>query len=352
MLKDLFVNTTIILSFIFIGGQLLRDKPLEEGFSFWQKCVVGILTGILGILLMYFGVHVGTILLDLRYLAVILAVIIGGPIASTIAVSMILVTRLVFMDYSLASQVAFYTIIAIGIGSIFISRLKLSLGEKWVWLHTYILSILIPSLYIWLIKDIHIVGLYLVSSIITGYITFISANYVLQSNELFQKMKQYATIDALTGLGNVRQFDLEMNHHIGNKRMKNDSLCLLLIDIDHFKCVNDTYGHPAGDEVLKQIGSILREVSPFPNLSFRKGGEEFALLIPKKGLAYRMHTGEKVRTAVENHSFELLNGTKIKITVSVGVSVYEESPEQFIQAADDALYYSKRNGRNQVSSAS
>ena len=79
---------------------------------------------------MYFGVHVGTILLDLRYLAVILAVIIGGPIASTIAVSMILVTRLVFMDYSLASQVAFYTIIAIGIGSIFISRLKLSLGEN------------------------------------------------------------------------------------------------------------------------------------------------------------------------------------------------------------------------------
>lgn len=194
---------------------------------------------------MYFGVHVGTILLDLRYLAVILAVIIGGPIASTIAVSMILVTRLLFMDYSLASQVAFYTIIAIGVGSIFISRLNLSLGEKWAWLHTYILSILIPSLYIWLIKDINIVGLYLISSIITGYITFISANYVLQSNELFQTMKQYATVDALTGLGNVRQFDLEMNRHIGNKRMKNDSLCLLLIDIDHFKCVNDTYGHPA-----------------------------------------------------------------------------------------------------------
>lgn len=165
-------------------------------------------------------------------------------------------------------------------------------------------------------------------------------------------MKQYATIDALTGLGNVRQFDLEMNRHIGNKRMKNDSLCLLLIDIDHFKSVNDTYGHPAGDEVLKQIGCILREISTFPDLAFRKGGEEFALLIPKKGLAYGMRMGEQVRTAVENHSFQLLNGTSIKITVSVGISVYEESPDQFIQAADDALYYSKRNGRNQVSSAS
>ncbi|MDA1565351.1 diguanylate cyclase [Bacillus cereus] len=352
MLRDLFVNTTIILSFIFVGGQLLRDKPLKEEFSFWQKCVVGIFTGILGILLMYFGVRVGTILLDLRYLAVILAVIIGGPIASTITIIMILVTRLLFMDYSLASQVAFYTIIAIGIGSVFISRMKLSLGEKWVWLHAYILSILIPALYIWLIKEIHIVGLYLISSIITGYITFVSTNYVLQSNELFQKMKQYATIDALTGLGNVRQFDLEMNHHISNKNMKNDSLCLLLIDIDHFKYVNDTYGHPAGDEVLKQVGCILRETSQFPDLAFRKGGEEFALLIPNKGLAYGICMGEQIRTAVESHPFQLLDGTKIKITVSVGVSEYEGSSEQFIQAADDALYYSKRNGRNKVSSAS
>ncbi|HDR4371624.1 MULTISPECIES: GGDEF domain-containing protein [Bacillus cereus group] len=352
MLKDLFVNTTIILSFIFVGGQLLRDKPLKEGFSFGQKCVVGIFTGILGILLMYFGVRVGTILLDLRYLAVILAVIIGGPIASTITIIMILVTRLLFMDYSLASQVAFYTIIAIGIGSIFISRMKLSLGEKWVWLHAYILSILIPALYIWLIKEIHIVGLYLISSIITGYITFISANYVLQSNELFQTMKQYATIDALTGLGNVRQFDLEMNRHISNKHLKNDSLCLLLIDIDHFKHVNDTYGHPAGDEVLKQVGHILREMSAFPDLVFRKGGEEFALLIPRKGIAYGIHVGEQTRIAVEKHLFELLDGTKIKITVSVGVSEYEGASEQFIQAADDALYYSKRNGRNKVSSAS
>lgn len=78
MFRDLFVNMTIILSFIFVGGQLLRDKPLKEGFAVWQKCVVGIFTGILGVLLMHFGVHIEDSLLDLRYLAVILAVIIGG----------------------------------------------------------------------------------------------------------------------------------------------------------------------------------------------------------------------------------------------------------------------------------
>lgn len=351
MLRDLFVNKTIILSFIFIGGQLLRDSPLKEGFSFWQKCVVGIFTGILGILLMHFGVHIEDIMLDLRYLAVILAIIVGGPIASSITVIMILITRIVFTEYSLASELACYTIVLSGIGVIFIARMQISIMLKLIWLHVYCLSILVVPMYI-LFNDISVVVLYLISSITTGYITFVSANYVLQSNELFQTMKQYATIDALTGLGNVRQFDLEMNHHIGNKHMENDSLCLLLIDIDHFKYVNDTYGHPAGDEVLKQIGCILRGISTFPDLVFRKGGEEFALLIPQRGLSYGIHLGEQIRIAVEKHSFQLLDGTKIKITVSVGISEYKGSQEQLIQAADDALYYSKRNGRNQVNSAS
>ena len=351
MLRDLFVNTTIIISFIFVGGQLLRDKPLKEGFSFLQKCVIGIFTGILGVLLMHFGVHIEDIMLDLRYLAVILAIIVGGPVASSITVTIILITRLIFTEYSLASELACYTILLSGIGVIFIARIQTSITLKLVWLHVYCLSILIVPMYI-LFNDISVVVLYLISSITTGYITFVSTNYVLQSNELFQKMKQYATIDALTGLGNVRQFDLEMNRHISNKNMKNDSFCLLLIDIDHFKYVNDTYGHPAGDEVLKQVGCILRETSQFPDLAFRKGGEEFALLIPNKGLAYGILMGEQIRTAVESHSFQLLDETKIKITVSVGVSEYEGSPEQFIQAADDALYYSKRNGRNKVSSVS
>ncbi|EOO15010.1 MULTISPECIES: diguanylate cyclase [Bacillus] len=351
MFRDLFVNMTIILSFIFVGGQLLRDKPLKEGFAVWQKCVVGIFTGILGVLLMHFGVHIEDSLLDLRYLAVILAVIIGGAIASSITVAIILITRLLFTDYSLASELACYTIIVTGIGIVFIWRMKISIFTKWIWLNVYSLSILILPLSI-LFKDVSVVVLYFVCSIVAGYITFVSASYVLQSNELFQTMRHYATIDALTNLGNVRQFDLEMNRHIGNKHMKNDSLCLLLIDIDHFKYVNDTYGHPAGDEVLKQVGRILIENAPFSNLVFRKGGEEFALLLPKKRLAYGARIGEQIRLAVEKYSFQLQNGEKIKITVSVGISEYEKSPEQFIQSADDALYYSKRNGRNKVSTAS
>lgn len=201
---------------------------------------------------------------------------------------------------------------AIGIGITLIWRMKISIFTKWIWFNVYSLSILILPIYI-LFKDIYVVVLYLVCCIVAAYITFVSASYVLQSNELFQTMKHYATIDALTNLGNVRQFDFEMNRHIGSKHMKNDSLCLLLIDIDHFKYVNDTYGHPAGDEVLKQLGRILLENAPFPNLVFRKGGEEFALLLPKKRVAFGTRIGEQIRLAVEKHSFQLQNGKKLKL---------------------------------------
>ena len=171
MLRDLFVNTTIILSFIFVGGQLLRDKPLR--ILFWQKCIVGIFTGILSVLLMHFGVHIEDIMLDLRYLAVILAIIIGGPVASSITVAIILITRLYFTEYSLASELACYTIVLIGIGIIFIWRMKVSIFMKWIWFNVYSLSILVVPLSI-LFKDISVVVLYLVCSSITAYITFIS----------------------------------------------------------------------------------------------------------------------------------------------------------------------------------
>lgn len=188
MFRDLFVNMTIILSFIFVGAQLLRDKPLKEGFSFWQKCLVGILTGILSILLMHFGVHIEDIMLDLRYLAVVLAIIIGGPIASSITVMITLITRVFFTEYSLASELACYTIVAIGIGITLIWRMKISIFTKWIWFNVYSLSILILPLYI-LFKDIYVVVLYLICCIVAAYITFVSASYVLQSNELFQTMK-------------------------------------------------------------------------------------------------------------------------------------------------------------------
>lgn len=350
MIADFFINTTIILSFIFVGGQILQNASIQREMSFGMKLGTGIIGGILGGILIQFGVHIGDIMVDLRYLAVILAAIIGGPIASIVAALFILLIRIPLTAHGFALELACYTIITVGFGCAIISTWKTSMMKQWILLHSY--SLIISSLTVYIaFQDVF--KLFLYSAIFTGagYITFVSLNYVVQSNELFRRMQQYATVDALTSLGNVRKFDMELNRYIEGKHIQNNVLCLLLIDIDHFKRINDRYGHPAGDEVLRQLGDILKRNSPFSELVFRKGGEEFAMLLPKATLQEALHVGERLRQAVEQHSFLLPDGTNLRVTISIGISNYEESPQQFIQSADDALYYSKRNGRNRVSSA-
>ncbi|MGF9963888.1 diguanylate cyclase [Bacillus rhizoplanae] len=351
MLDDLFVNTTIILSFIFVGAQLFKNISLKEPLSFEVKCFVGIAIGTLGALLMKFGVRIEDVVLDLRYLSIILAAIIGGPIASLLASIIILIVRLLLTSYSIGTQIVVYVVLLTGIGCTIISMFRISVFKKWIGLHVYCLTVSLIAIYV-VFKDVLVLSLYLVVSIMTGYITFLSAHYALQSNELFRKMKRDATMDPLTGLGNVRKFDTELNRNIEDKKKNKNPLCLLLVDIDYFKDVNDKYGHPADDEVLQQLGAILKNSSPFPHLVFRKGGEEFALLLPKSILQYAVEIGERIRAAVEKHVFRLPNGICLNITISVGASIYGDSPQQFIQLADDALYSSKRNGRNQVSAVS
>ncbi|MEB9974687.1 diguanylate cyclase [Bacillus cereus] len=348
MLNNLFINTTIILSFIFIGGQFFKNISYQRPLSLKIKVIIGIITGFLGFLLMKFGFRIGEGLLDLRYLAVMLATIVGGPVASIVSSIIIFITRLLLTEYSTPMQLAIYTTLFIGIGNAFISLFFTGFFKKWIYLHIYTLTITSFPIY-YIFHSIFVVGLYLLVSSVAACITFFSLNYVLQSNELFRMMKQYAMIDSLTELGNNRSFDIELKRHIEDTKINKNPLCLLLIDIDYFKYINDTYGHPAGDEVLRQIGALLKKHSPSSDLVFRKGGEEFAILLPGATLQYAIGVGENIRIAVEQQIFHLSNGVFLNITVSMGASIYETLPEQFIQLADNALYTSKHKGRNKVS---
>ncbi|AXY11201.1 GGDEF domain-containing protein (plasmid) [Bacillus thuringiensis LM1212] len=348
MLNNLFINITIILSFIFIGGQFFKNISYHRPLSLKIKVIIGVSTGFLGFLLMKFGFRIEEDLLDLRYLAVMLATIVGGPVASILSSVIICIARLLLTDYSTSMQLAIYTTLFIGIGNAFVSVFFTGFSKKWFFLHVYMLTIVSVPIY-YIFHSIFVLELYLLVSSIAAYITFFSLNYVLQSNELFRMMKHYAMIDSLTELGNNRSFDIELKRHIEDTTINENSLCLLLVDIDYFKCVNDTYGHPAGDEVLKQIGALLKKHSPSPDLVFRKGGEEFAMLLPGATLQHAIEIGENIRTAVEQQVFHLSNGAVLNITVSIGASIYETLPQQFIQLADNALYTSKHNGRNKVS---
>jgi diguanylate cyclase len=161
------------------------------------------------------------------------------------------------------------------------------------------------------------------------------------------------SIDALTGLKNRRAFDATLQESCSQANKPAAALSLLLIDIDHFKDVNDTYGHLIGDKVIRSVGTLLSANIKGKDTVARIGGEEFAVLLPETPLANAERVGEVLRTAVERSRLTRADTgeTVGRVTVSIGVAAYQpgESTENFLERADKALYLSKKAGRNRVS---
>lgn len=158
--------------------------------------------------------------------------------------------------------------------------------------------------------------------------------------------------DELTGLYNHREFLKLLAQEFGRSKRYKSSLCLLMVDIDHFKALNDAYGHPQGDRVLRELARIFREATRESDMLTRYGGEEFALILPSTDLAGGQVTAERIRQAVETCAFPYPGNPPLHTTVSVGVAHYQgeglEHPKEFIELADRALYQAKRQGRNRT----
>jgi diguanylate cyclase (GGDEF)-like protein len=170
--------------------------------------------------------------------------------------------------------------------------------------------------------------------------------------EMNKTLKKMALEDSLTGVANRRQFDATLSNEYNRARRERQSLALLMLDVDHFKKYNDSYGHPAGDVCLKKIGKVIQMNRP-GDLSARYGGEEFAILLPHTDLWGAINVGEKICQDVRDLQIPH-NGNPVGIvTISIGVhAVMPESNESnlidLISVADKALYTAKARGRNQV----
>jgi len=164
-----------------------------------------------------------------------------------------------------------------------------------------------------------------------------------------EKLKELATKDPLTGLYNRGYFMEVVEIFQKNKKRYGKSLSVILMDIDNFKKINDTYGHDIGDEVLKTLAKILKENIRKSDIPVRFGGEEFLLLLPETKLNQAAELAERIRKNVEDATVFTHNGS-IKFTVSIGVAeVYSnEEVEKAIIRADNALYEAKRSGKNKV----
>ena len=170
--------------------------------------------------------------------------------------------------------------------------------------------------------------------------------------ERLEQARREAFTDALTGIGNRRCFDLALAEHSERAALGEIELTLLLIDIDHFKRFNDTYGHRIGDQVLKIVGAKLKQMSRDVDTPARYGGEEFALLLVNAPFDAAIRRADQLREALaSNYLRNVASGDNYgQITVSVGVAKYRptDTVESFVTRADTALYQAKSDGRNRV----
>lgn len=169
-------------------------------------------------------------------------------------------------------------------------------------------------------------------------------------NAYHEEIYRLTTVDGLTQIYNKRYFQEVLDREISRSQRYERELSLIMFDIDHFKHVNDAYGHLAGDYVLKHLASVIKGRIRREDIMARYGGEEFAIILPEIDHEHALVFAEKIRQLVERTRFEF-EETEIPLTISIGVTTSTaelRSTEEFIKLADDRLYEAKRAGRNCV----
>lgn len=168
---------------------------------------------------------------------------------------------------------------------------------------------------------------------------------------LIEKLAKQANQDDLTGLANRRALTSHANLELHRARRYGYALSLLMIDIDHFKSVNDLHGHQAGDIVLVQLANLMSSALRGHDLISRIGGEEFTILLPETDLTQAIEIAERMRMMIEQHAFQIYPHLILNLTISIGVATVAEATPDFnrlLNVADQYLYFAKANGRNCV----
>ncbi|MFA5976055.1 MAG: GGDEF domain-containing protein [Elusimicrobiota bacterium] len=179
------------------------------------------------------------------------------------------------------------------------------------------------------------------------------ASLALENLQLLARLQEGAIRDNLTGLYTHRFFEERLNEEILRAGRYHTEFCLLMMDIDHFKRYNDTYGHAAGDQVLVRVSQVLQQIARPVDLLARYGGEEFVLILPQTDLSQAREIAERIRQSIEGQSFQFGPEATMQehVTISVGVSGFPQEAtiaSQLVRVADYRLYQAKEGGRNRV----
>ncbi|MDG5472524.1 diguanylate cyclase [Jeotgalibacillus sp. ET6] len=354
MIEDLFVNLCILITLLFTYLQIRWKCRTEEMYSLKWKWLDGIAAGTMGNVLMYFSIPVNSeTIVDLRYIPIMLTFLFLGVYPSVVSSILIILGRFIF-GVNVSSLAALFLILFIFAGFYLIVRSVTSVLKRTVAMVVHanimfsiILLMIIPdweSIYL-------LILLYWLLSAAGGFASMFFVKYIMKSHYLLAKYETESGTDFLTGLSNTRQFSDRWAALILNAKQKNESISLLMIDIDYFKFVNDTYGHPAGDLVLKELGQLLKHSVRSFDIVSRNGGEEFSVILLDSSHQKAAQMAEEIRSAVEAYRFKLSPEVSISITISIGIATFPDKvkdSEQMKAAADKCLYKAKQSGRNKV----
>lgn len=357
-MNNFFINLLLLISVIFVGGHLSKDTPSECYPKITMKILLGFAGGALAIGMMIYTINIiGTrTLIDLRIIALMLVYYIGGLLPSIITGIITILFRTLYYGFSESSIVAIIQVFILLVSYSIISRFKLNNIRKWTLM--FLVSMFVSlSTYYYLLFDLDnvfiILSGYILVSAIAAVLAYYLLTYVKSSNELYRRYKNEATKDFLTGLSNTRQFDLAFNNSVLNAKEKGEKLSCLMVDIDYFKNVNDTYGHVVGDIVLRELAIILKNTCRVFDITARVGGEEFCILLINCSEERAIEIGKRICDEVKRYKFNIGDNRYISITVSVGVATYPDTignSEMLLKQADDSLYKSKQTGRDRVCS--
>lgn|GEM_PF-1720596 len=327
-----------------------------------HSAMVGLLCGFGAILAMLKPIEMGNgVILDTRGTMIMLSGMFGGPIGALIATLIGSAMRIYLGGLGVPSGVAWIAVTGLvsSIGYRLVRPDGAPLTQKslaifalltplcsvtvlllpWTYVVTFVTETMLP------LSIAQIIGIYALGTIMLHEDERVAAE---------TKVRTQAVTDELSRLPNRRAFYARLAEEWQRTTRYQVPFCVLMVDIDHFKAVNDRFGHKVGDAVIAHLGTLLRDSCRTSDLPARIGGEEFAILLTHTDIQAATLLAERIRKQIEASDCTVEN-QRIPYTVSVGVSSSDDfplSPDEIMSAADSALYESKRGGRNRVSLAS
>ena len=344
-INSFFINISLIFLFMSLTLYVMRTVlPIQPTSPLLVRLWFGVSNGLTAILLTINSIELGDARIDLRLIPIALSATFAGPFGAIVTLSLIFIGRTTLHGMSAPFIDSLLLLLVFFLFSLVMTRLPIRQGRGYaIYIGSGALLVLIQvrgSVNETIFINVFVPYFLMLS--FGAWLCYWAAKKIETHLWMFLLHTHRATIDELTGLPNRYRTLEQMN----DLEMSGKPWTLLVIDVDHFKQLNDTYGHLAGDAALRHIGQTLERSCPPSGFVGRYGGEEFLLVI--EGSESMARVAEDIVQTVRHTTFEF-QGERIPMTVSVGAAIAGHEPSVVVfERADGALYEAKRNGRDQV----